>query len=212
MLPCGCSQVDVIPLKSGDMETHGLRAYRPDPYLLVTEVPPPAPTTKPGDNPPKSEAGQASAAPEKAPPTPSVRPKPAYSLQVIFLPNFNYGYAVQTKSGLGAVEGAVKLANGWQLTDLNSKIDTKIPETITAFTGLVDKALAGAKLFAAPGSAAPSLKSGLVPGLYRMDYDLQTGYFTQLIPVYLFTEPEVPSAQPSTQRSALAPEGAPAGM
>lgn len=80
---------------------------------------------------------------------------------VIPLPNKNEEYVLRTTAGIGAVEMSAKLEGGWNLTDVGSKIDSKVPETITALTGVVQ---------AAGGLAALRTSLPLEPGLYRIDF------------------------------------------
>lgn len=99
--------------------------------------------------------------------------KEEYTSQVVYLPNFKRGFTIQTHPGLGSVESGIKLANGWQLSELGVKSDSKIPETIEAVTGLIS-ALSPAK------AAAGSNASALEPGLYRIEFDASTGATTGL--------------------------------
>jgi len=93
------------------------------------------------------------------------------TIQLIWLPNYNMGYAVKTTPGLGTAHGDVKLANGWQLTEQGAIVDTKIPETISAVADLVK---------AAGVSALTKEKPKTVPleaGLYRLKFDKAKGFF-----------------------------------
>jgi hypothetical protein len=104
------------------------------------------------------------------------------------------GYAVQVKAGFGTINGNMKLANGWQLTEFGAIADTKIPETITAVTGLAKElgALALKANFTItqiPGEEAKAI--GLLPGLYRLTFDEDKGYVNGWEPVFLFrSEPK----------------------
>jgi hypothetical protein len=53
------------------------------------------------------------------------------------------------------------LNDGWNLTGLDTTIDQKIPETITALVG-------AAKLGVAPGARARNFSGAITPGLYRL--------------------------------------------
>ncbi len=81
---------------------------------------------------------------------------------VISLPNKNEEYVLRTTAGIGAVEMSAKLEGGWNLTEIGSKIDSKVPETITALTGVAQ---------AAGGIAALRSSLPLKPGLYRIEFD-----------------------------------------
>jgi len=68
--------------------------------------------------------------------------------------------------GIGSVTMHPTLQDGWNLTSLDSSVDTKFPETLTAVAGLVTAAIgkgAGGKLLITAGS------QNLGPGLYRID-------------------------------------------
>ena len=85
---------------------------------------------------------------------------------IISLPNKNEEYVIKPKVRLGTVEVSATLEGGWNLTQLGTKVDTKIPETITALTGILQ---------AAGGIAALRTSLPLEPGLYRIEFDKTTG-------------------------------------
>lgn len=91
---------------------------------------------------------------------------------VIYLPNKTQEYALRTVLGIGAIEMNATLTDGWNLTVIGAKIDSKVPETITA--------LAGA-LTAAGGVGVARRTLTLDPGLYRIDFDKSTGFASQLV-------------------------------
>ncbi|OGP53539.1 MAG: hypothetical protein A2Y65_12005 [Deltaproteobacteria bacterium RBG_13_52_11] len=149
----GCASVTVTPIKSTDLETPGVRYYESEPYLLVTkDVPKTASAT------------------------------PSYTIQLVWLPNYNRGYAVKTTSGLGTANGSVTLANGWQLSVLGAIVDSKIPDTIDAVTNLV-KAL-GISVLTKEGTEAPPPTIPLEAGLYRLNFDKDKGSFQGLERVF----------------------------
>jgi hypothetical protein len=149
----GCASVTVRPVTSDDRETPGVRYYESEPYLLVTK------------DVPKDNASKAGAS--------------THTIQLVWLPNYNKGYAVKTTPGLGTAHGSVKLANGWQLTEFGAIVDTKIPETISAVTDLV-KALGVSALT----KGAPRETIVLEPGLYRLNFNKDKGYFEGLERVF----------------------------
>lgn len=55
-----------------------------------------------------------------------------FDSRLIWLPNTNEQYMVRSISGWGIAEANVTLTDGWNLTTLGQKMDSKIPETITA--------------------------------------------------------------------------------
>jgi len=85
---------------------------------------------------------------------------------VIFLPNKAEEYVLRSHSGVGVAEVSATLEGGWNLTQLGTKVDTKVPETITALTGTLQ---------AAGGIAALRTSLPLKPGLYRIKFDPTTG-------------------------------------
>jgi hypothetical protein len=95
-----------------------------------------------------------------------------YTIKLVWLPNYNMGYAVKTTPGLGNAEGKVKLADGCKLVDFGAIVDTKIPETIEAVTELV-QALGVSAL--TKGVRPTTIK--LEPGLYRLKFNKTEGYF-----------------------------------
>jgi len=62
--------------------------------------------------------------------------KDSLNAKVIYLPDFAYPQYVKLKSGIGTSNLSLTLVNGI-LTSYGLTTDTKIPETITAATGLI---------------------------------------------------------------------------
>jgi nitrogen fixation protein len=86
-----------------------------------------------------------------------------YSTAIVYLPRTNREFVFKVIPGWGTVDGSIALADGWRLTSMGAKMDSKMPETITALTGLIGTIGLGAK-----ESASPPL---LEPGLYRVEFD-----------------------------------------
>jgi hypothetical protein len=101
---------------------------------------------------------------------------------IVSLPNKKQEYVVRTKTGLGATEMTASLDGGWNLTQLGAKVDSKIPETITAVTGAVTATLTAAR--GGVPAAAPRTAI-LEPGLYRIEFDKDTGTVSGLTKVTL---------------------------
>lgn len=154
----GCARVTITPVTKEDRTTPGVRYYESEPYLLVTK------------DVPKAEKK------EKAATT-----TPSYTIQLVWLPNYNMGYAVKTTPGLGTADGKVKLANGWQLTELGAIVDAKIPETINAVTDLV-KAL-GVSILTKEGKEKQETIL-LEASLYRLIFNKAKGSFEGLERVF----------------------------
>jgi hypothetical protein len=179
-----CASVIVKPVKNDDTTTKGVRYYESEPYLLVTKEVPKA-TTPPGSSPVSNapsgdKPSHALATPSEPSPAPAAS-APSYNITIVWLPNYNKGYAVKVKSGLGTANGSLKLANGWQLTEFGGIVDTKIPETITATTGLV-KAIGALTL------KLEQNQNAFLPGLYRLQFDTTKGYCVGWEAVVLFHE------------------------
>src|SRR5437762_5481467 len=63
-----------------------------------------------------------------------------YKGQILYLPKMDDEYIVQVKNGWGTANGSVKLQDGWMLNEQGTIVDSKIPETITAISGLITAA------------------------------------------------------------------------
>ena len=74
------------------------------------------------------------------------------------------------------------LENGWNLTAFDSTVDTKIPETINALAGMMEKAGAIAAPVPAKAGARPVNNFG--PGLYRLTFDRAHGGLVSVEPVF----------------------------
>ena len=116
ILVTGCAQVKVTHVGRDDTSP-GIHFYEPRPYLLVSVQ------RKKDDKGVESNE---------------------YTSQIIWLPDPSQRYVVKIEPGWGTVDGSVKLKDGWMLTELGAKSDSKIPETITAIAGLVKEAAAAA--------------------------------------------------------------------
>jgi hypothetical protein len=106
---------------------------------------------------------------------------------LVWLPDYSKQYKITPHYWLGTVSLKPTLADGWNLTALDSTVDTKIPETITAITGGIAN-LENAAKPAAVGQEEPPKPGGFNsfnprtgkeeltgPGLYRIEL---SGYFS----------------------------------
>ena len=118
MLGGGCSHVEVKHVEYGD-KSDGVHFYEPKPYLFVTVAP-----TKTGPGPNDVQN--------------------VYTSSIIWLPDPEKEYVAREVVLLGSVEESITLNNGWQLAAFGAKADSKIPETITALTGVAKLAAGGA--------------------------------------------------------------------
>jgi|OpeIllAssembly_1097287.scaffolds.fasta_scaffold858273_1 nitrogen fixation protein len=94
----------------------------------------------------------------------TVETKDGCAHSIVYLPDPEEVYAIQVHSALGSVDAKVTLENGWNVTTFGQTTDSKIPETITAVTGL----LTAATKSAAPGTGAPP--TPCTPGLRKITY------------------------------------------
>jgi hypothetical protein len=170
----GCASVAVKKVETGNEE--GIRFYRPHPYLLVTEEPPPKTDAETGSaaaDKPKPKKAKLSSDTQSAPAADTGK----WYAQIIWLPDKSENYAIQVKSGLGTIDSSVTLKDGWELTQFGGKIDTKVPETITAISGLL-QAAAGVVPKGAAGRPGPAEKVAFK--LYRLEFD-KSGMVTSIV-------------------------------
>jgi hypothetical protein len=103
-----------------------------------------------------------------------------YVAKLIYLPDYSKPMAVSETTGIGTVNLAANLQDGWQLTSLQGSADSKVAETLTALASLVSAATGAAtgtgaakpsiKAPGGPGAPPPAPESALAPGLYAFDY------------------------------------------
>jgi hypothetical protein len=151
----GCSRIE-INKTSDSTYSGGLRFYRPDLYLLVTQEITPESTTKT-----QTKDGSTTTTETKSGETTKTQ------TAIIALPNKNEEYVLKPVPRLGTVDLEATLTDGWNLTKLGAKVDTKIPETITALTGTLSAAAAAA----VKGVRGVSVTKPLEPGLYRIEFE-----------------------------------------
>ena len=94
--------------------------------------------------------------------------KDGASTSIIWLPDKKEEYIVKHRPGFGSSQFSVTLNEGWNLTEIGSTMDSKIPETITAFGAL------------ATGFAARISPDELQPGLYEITYNETNGNISGL--------------------------------
>jgi hypothetical protein len=96
----------------------GFRYYRPKPYLMV----------KPLEFVVKSNEGK----------TLSGSVEPNYvSIEQVMLPDFSEEYSIHIRSGLGVNNTKFELKDGWNLTSLNSELDSQFDENVKAVSELL---------------------------------------------------------------------------
>jgi len=105
--------------KSPGPHDKGIRFYRPKPYLLV----------KPYEE--KGTDGVLRAS------------KEAVQVSMEWLPDFSEEYSIQVRTGLGTNETNITLSNGWNLTQINTKLDSQFDENVNAIANLIGKTAPG---------------------------------------------------------------------
>ncbi|MFN7733639.1 MAG: hypothetical protein ACK5OB_17210 [Pirellula sp.] len=99
----------------------GIRYYRPKPYLLVS-----------------SGVAEVAVSEKEKTVTTKSTPDPRYvNIQLVYLPDFEEEYAIDVRSGFGTADVAIKLEDGWNLTELNQKLDSQTDENLKAISELV---------------------------------------------------------------------------
>jgi hypothetical protein len=103
----------------------GIRFYRPKPYLLIAPF---------EEN--KENLGQ-----DGKPTSRILTPSDRYvTIKLDYLPDFSEEYSIQINAGIGTNNTQVTLKDGWNLTQLNSTIDSKTSENIQAVAKLLESA------------------------------------------------------------------------
>lgn len=161
----GCAGLEVAKVdKNGD--PNGFVYYLPHPYLLVTNV---ASKIEGQNCTQKKNPTKVSATEKNSTSTAGDNHQKASELEykIIYLPDMSQKYAVTIRSGFGSVNTNMKFEDGWKLTEVGGIIDTKIPETLNAISGLMTAAAGIPTTKARPSGMTKQLD----PGLYRINYD-----------------------------------------
>ena len=123
LLCVGCTP-RIIVRQNPTADDHGIRYYRPKPYLLISAL---------------SKDANAST--------------DYVSITLDYLPDFSEEYSINVKSGLGVADVSIGLEDGWNLVSINQKLDSQTDETIKA-TGDLLKAVITTPASGAGQSAA----------------------------------------------------------
>ncbi len=124
-------------------ESDGIHYYRPKPYVLITET---------------LATKDASA---------------SCVVDIKYLPDYSQEYVIVPHYWVGSVALKPTLADGWNLTNLDSTVDTKVPETLNAFAALMT-AVPKAAVSAASTTketAGAEVAGNVRPGMYPMEPD-----------------------------------------
>jgi hypothetical protein len=98
-----------------------------------------------------------------------------------YLPDYSQEYIIQPHYWLGTLTFKPTLDKGWNLTAYDSTVDTKIPETINALAGLMEKA---GKIAAEAAPIGGESSNTFGPGLYRLTFDPKLGLLTSVDPIF----------------------------
>lgn len=159
----GCASVDVYPVandhgskgKTLKTEESGVRFYRPAPHVWITSA-------APSD---KVDLSTVETTKDKTKTTSTVSTAGrAYSAQLVMLPDYSREFVVEWSAGIGNVNPAFTLEQGWNLTSFNAKVESKVAETIKETVGAITSL---APLAAGGMLAAQANFKGA--GLYRLD-------------------------------------------
>jgi hypothetical protein len=131
-----------------------------------------------------------------------------YGVKLIYLPDFEKPMAItQTPGLLGTASAKPSLTDGWMLTSLDASSDSKVSDTISAIASLVGSitgAGGGAATKGATTAAKAAITKGITaqhkettipnvlkPGLYRLNYDDNSGKLLGICAVTLFENGEL---------------------
>ena len=170
----GCAGMDVAKVDKNGYP-NGFVYYLPHPYLLVTNV---ASKIEGQNSTQKKNPTKTGATGRNSTSTAGDNQQKTSELEykIIYLPDMSQKYAVTIRSGLGSVNTSMKFEDGWKLTEVGGIVDTKIPETLNAISGLMTAAAGIPTTKARPSDMPKQLE----PGLYRINYDRENGMVTSI--------------------------------
>lgn len=131
-------------------DAQGIRYYRPKPYLKVV----------PAEIQIAKDASQ-------------IEPG-LVKITLEYLPDFSEEYAIDVRPGLGIADVSIKLEDGWNLTQINQKLDSQTDDHISAAGDLI-KAVSGLVPTAAEATGVPDIEF-TVPAT-----DVPLGYYESVI-------------------------------
>lgn len=144
----GCTTVTVQ--KDPGPHNHGIRYWRPKPYLFIgpyggpQPTPNPAPPLSPNTGKGVSGGGAASdptgQGSSQSPGATQLQDNIIkVSMEIKYLPDYNEEYSIRLRPGIGLGSLSLNLQDGWNLTSVNMQTDQKLPELLTAIGGLLPK-------------------------------------------------------------------------
>lgn len=180
----GCaSTISVVPLSKTAMEESeksGIPYYLPRPYLLITKNFNGTKQTTTKTKVEKKNVDETSTTTtETTTSEPALKNESdSYSAQVIYLPDLKRRYGLNIDKGTGIFDSTITLVDGWKLTGINVKSDSKTAETISAVGGAA-KDFAASVLKGAPQERMEKLLANIIEQpnaqlwLYELGDDLQ---------------------------------------
>lgn len=87
-------------------------------------------------------------------------------VEITRIPDLEHPRAITVHQGWGTVDASIKLAEGWMLTELGNKTDSKGPDTINAVTGSFSAAIKSLGIAAFNPMTKKIEKTNIGPGLY----------------------------------------------
>ena len=143
----GCTPRTIVRQNPGPNDT-GIRYYRPKPYLVVQ--------------------------PHPAIETSGTRLDKYVDVSLAYLPDFSEEYSIHVRSGLGTNKTSVKLADGWNLTEINQDLDSQFDENVKAVADLLEAA--------APGGIIPTdVNKHKSPTMTVAATNVPIGYYESVI-------------------------------
>jgi len=147
LLVTGCMPHTVVRQNPGPHDK-GIRYYRPKPYLLVQ----PTPVAEDAE----------------------IRHDKYVQISLEYLPDFSEEYSIDVRSGFGKNKTSVKLANGWNLTEINQELDSSVDENIKAIGDLLKSV--------APGGIVPTAGDAMRgPTMVIGATNVPLGYYESVI-------------------------------
>lgn len=137
----GCTSGTFFVKNTGKMDSpDGIPYYSPQPYLLVSHVVDPKTKTI------------------------------VSTARVFYLPDPAQKHFILVKKGSGTFEGSIHLEDGWRLTAINQKSDTKTAETIEAISSIPKTLLSTAGKTYTPRFEEEEQRPSIQPfHLYKID-------------------------------------------
>ena len=178
----GCAPtISVVPLSKKAMEESeksGIPYYLPRPYLLITKNFNGSKQTTTKTKEEKKKGDETSTTTTEATATEPVlkNESDSYSVQVIYLPDLKRRYGINIDKGTGTFDSIITLVDGWKLTGINVKSDSKTADIISAVGGVAKNI---SELMGDPPESANRLRADIAKQpnaelwLYELGDDLQ---------------------------------------